>query len=307
MSEIYPDTDEMHTSSDEDGDTIILPPRSITNDDDSPAATVPTDSDYISEDRSSASTLEPNEPESNNRENRMVSLPNAIPSSSNSESRTTFALRRPTRNHIPTEEIRDCTNRIVHFISADHNSEVEKKGMKYIWGPYGLGYYSHLSKELSDMYSNRVQAFNRLSKIQRKTICQFIKDTGEWKEKGVEAFFNMVGVKKEISGIHIISSMNILKKEMCPICFEIIYPFKRKKCISFECPGMCKICSLQLGKECPVCKTNQEIKCPICLETRPVWASKILRCHHGICWKCYSQAFEQGHALINCPQCRKAI
>ena len=70
---------------------------------------------------------------------------------------------------------------------------------------------------------------------------------------------------------------------------------------------MCKECCENIKDTCPVCKKKQEIKCPICLETRPVWASKILNCKHGICWSCYGTSLEIGRALINCPSCRKAI
>jgi len=193
-----------------------------------------------------------------------------------------------------------------NFISS--NKYIGKKtGMKYFWGPYGLGYYSNVSNSWINIYRDRIKRFNSLTKQQRKHIHEFISVIQKWEEKEVLYFFGMIGLKK-LSFINIKNLIGLIISESCPTCLDIIYPLKeRVKCISFECPGMCKSCRKEVILTCHVCKQKQEIKCPICLETRPVWASKILSCNHGICWICYGGALEKGHAIINCPQCRKAI
>ena len=47
--------------------------------------------------------------------------------------------------------------------------------------------------------------------------------------------------------------------ESCPVCLDIIYPLKdRRKCISFECSGMCERCCMLIQDTCPVCLKKQE-------------------------------------------------
>ena len=182
----------------------------------------------------------------------------------------------------------------------------EKKKMTFFWGPFGIGYYLKSNHKIKS-YQSQIEKINKLSLHKKSILHHFIKDINNWKECDILPFFQMLGLEKK-SYVNILSQSKSIEKEMCMGCFNIIYPLeKRVKCVSFECLGMCQNCKLIMKENCIACGKKQEIKCPICLEIRPVWASKILRCNHGICWKCYGGALENGHALINCPQCRKAI
>jgi len=232
-----------------------------------------------------------------------TSSPIVTDPSENSIIRTLYSQDIQSRQTVITlDNLKKKTN----FISASKYMG-EKTGMMYFWGPYGLGYYSNVAKNWINIYSGKIQRFNSLTKKQRKSIHAFMKVIQDWEETDILFFFEMIGLKKH-SFINIKNLMKLLVSESCPVCLDIIYPLKdRRKCISFECGGMCKQCHVEVEDICPACDKKQEIKCPICLEYRPVWAAKILSCHHGMCWPCYGGALEKGQAIINCPQCRKAI
>ena len=198
----------------------------------------------------------------------------------------------------------------INFIQSDEYIG-EKKGMKFFLGPWGLGYYTEVHPNIIwDAYQTKIKNFNHfLTKTQKDEVHLFLKNLVDfWTKREIEFFFEVLGISKKFPGTDFLLRAKSLCKDMCPICLNIINDKnERKKCISFECDGMCSSCKDNIEECCPVCNAKQELKCPICLETRPLWATKVLNCGHGICWKCFAVSFEKAHNLINCPKCRKAI
>ena len=194
----------------------------------------------------------------------------------------------------------------VNFIASNSFSG-ERVGMRWCWGPFGLGYYSNIPNNCIEMYRDKRNNFNNLSKEKREIYQKFLLEIFDYSEDDLVTFFGMLGLRKyAFSNIN--SMIALIVGDLCPVCFKLINIInKKKKCISFECEGMCQECNEKIKDTCPVCRKKQEIKCPICLEIRPVWASKILNCQHGICWSCYGSSLEMGRALITCPNCRKPI
>ena len=84
---------------------------------------------------------------------------------------------------------------------------------------------------------------------------------------------------------------------------------EKKKCIHFDCPGMCTTCFDIKNKpgfeNCSCCLQKQEITCPICQEDFP--ADNLVKseqCSHHICWSCFGRSVKSSRPLSNCPLCR---
>lgn len=92
----------------------------------------------------------------------------------------------------------------------------------------------------------------------------------------------------------------------CNSCLKISNIIK--KCIHFDCKGLCEDCFKDITEICPSCKQKQEIPCPICKESWEKKACHILPCGHAICWKCHYQSWKvMGKDIEKCPQCREII
>ena len=61
-------------------------------------------------------------------------------------------------------------------------------------------------------------------------------------------------------------SNTIVGASTCPRCFDITYT--KKKCLHYECHGMCDTCYDEIDESCPLCEKSQLLKCPICQETK---------------------------------------
>ena len=96
------------------------------------------------------------------------------------------------------------------------------------------------------------------------------------------------------------------KQDLCSCCFSAA---PTTKCIHQDCTGACAKCrSDNEDDDCCACGKKQVMECPICqCDNFPVSFMKIFRCGHGVCYKCFSTAFEVKRELKNCPMCRAAI
>ena len=97
----------------------------------------------------------------------------------------------------------------------------------------------------------------------------------------------------------------LITKNHCHGCHKIVND--KVKCIHFDCNGMCRDCFSKLfeSETCPACKKPQILNCPICLERWDVRSCRVLKCGHGICYKCITRSLiEQKQDILKCPQCR---
>ena len=99
------------------------------------------------------------------------------------------------------------------------------------------------------------------------------------------------------------------KKDLCSCCFS---DSETTKCIHQDCTGACTRCRSKGGgsedTDCCACGKKQVLECPVCLKNDlPVSFMKIFGCNHGVCYKCYSRAYEVKRELKKCPMCRVAI
>ena len=92
------------------------------------------------------------------------------------------------------------------------------------------------------------------------------------------------------------------KVNLCTICLS---KSPNTKCIHYDCPGACQKCIQESCKNegnCCACDKKQIMQCPICFDSHKEQYLKIFNCHHCVCWKCYSNAFEAKKKLTKCPQ-----
>ena len=126
-------------------------------------------------------------------------------------------------------------------------------------------------------------------------------------KKVSEQLFNHLSKEDRLRLIEKPSFRNLFKNEqLCSCCFgagKII-----TKCIHIDCPGACETCrGTDKDKDCCACGKEQKLQCPICFDTFPPSFMNIFGCKHGICWKCYSKAFECNKPIKKCPMCRENI
>ena len=103
-------------------------------------------------------------------------------------------------------------------------------------------------------------------------------------------------------------SHTIIGSGTCPNCFDITST--KKKCIHYECPGMCDMCYDKIDESCPLGKKPQSLACPICQETKKadeLCREKICKdCGHYVCWVCLGKSYGMGKPITKCPLCRKS-
>ena len=100
-------------------------------------------------------------------------------------------------------------------------------------------------------------------------------------------------------------SHTILGSRICALCSN--FDYNKKKCIHFNCPGMCEDCYNNMGDMCPLCKKEQKIECPICQETKTSEKICILKnCRHPICYKCFTESAMAKKLIKKCPICRES-
>ena len=104
-------------------------------------------------------------------------------------------------------------------------------------------------------------------------------------------------------------SNTIVGEGTCYKCLNIAK--KKRKCLHYDCPGMCKFCYDKMDDKCPACEKEQTIVCPVCLELKSAdelchHESKVefVHCGHPICWGCLGKSFAFGKAITKCPLCR---
>lgn len=93
-------------------------------------------------------------------------------------------------------------------------------------------------------------------------------------------------------------------RHTCERCLKYVGK-KKKKCIHYECQGMCDTCYATIGETCPVCKKVQTLECPICQEEKT--AEHLVdsdTCPHKVCWTCYGKAYKAHAPIDKCPMCR---
>ena len=94
-----------------------------------------------------------------------------------------------------------------------------------------------------------------------------------------------------------------LGKNWCMICMDMA--LTKKKCIHYECPGMCEKCFNAEDDCCPCCDKKQEIECPVCREVKGKdWVHILEKCHHPVCLQCFTKASLAGAPIKKCPTCR---
>ena len=101
-------------------------------------------------------------------------------------------------------------------------------------------------------------------------------------------------------------SHTIIGSSTCIRCLNITY--NKKKCLHFECPGMCEGCHKEIGETCPACQKEQKIICPICKDKKSEeeLAPAPSGCGHYVCFKCLGKAYQSEHPIKKCPLCRKS-
>ena len=105
-------------------------------------------------------------------------------------------------------------------------------------------------------------------------------------------------------------SNTIIGAHTCIRCLGFS-PKGKKKCLHYDCPGMCKRCYDEIDDHCPTCKKEQKMKCPICLEEKMTNdlcyhgnSKHLAQCGHPVCWICLGKAYSLGKPLTECPLCR---
>ena len=93
------------------------------------------------------------------------------------------------------------------------------------------------------------------------------------------------------------------KDDLCSCCFS---DAKTTKCIHHDCTGACAKCrGDNEDADCCACGKKQVLECPICQgDNFPPSFMKMFNCKHGVCYKCYSTAYELKRRLKKCPLCR---
>ena len=103
-------------------------------------------------------------------------------------------------------------------------------------------------------------------------------------------------------------SHTIIGKTTCARCFNVAY--EKKKCLHYDCPGMCDDCYDDIDEKCPLCKKEQTLTCPICKDlkkTDELCREKSCKgCGHYVCWSCLGKSYGMGKPITKCPLCRKS-
>lgn len=105
-------------------------------------------------------------------------------------------------------------------------------------------------------------------------------------------------------------SNTIIASQNCSGCLGVVLDGK-KKCLHYNCPGMCGACYEKMGNKCPICEKTQVATCPICKEDKlpadlchHANNKHFARCGHPVCWQCMGKAYVSGHPIVKCPLCR---
>ena len=159
--------------------------------------------------------------------------------------------------------------------------------------------YRNKENELSKTYNS---SFNQLEILKIESAQQI-----EDHKKVSEQLFNKLSKEDRLTLIDKAPFRKLFKNErLCSRCFgagKII-----TKCIHIDCQGACETCrGTDKDKDCCACGKEQKLQCPICFDTFPPSFMNIFGCKHGICWKCYSKAFECNKPIKKCPMCRENI
>jgi len=101
-------------------------------------------------------------------------------------------------------------------------------------------------------------------------------------------------------------SHTIIGNSTCTRCLNLT--FNKKKCLHFECPGMCEDCAKEIDETCPTCNKEQKIICPICKDKKSEdeLAPAPSGCGHYVCFECLGKAYQAERAINKCPLCRKS-
>jgi len=106
-------------------------------------------------------------------------------------------------------------------------------------------------------------------------------------------------------------SNTIIGSGTCFLCLNLAR--KKRKCLHYECPGMCDDCYEMMEDSCPACERPQEAICPICREAKGreelchrESSGKVADCGHAICWECLGKGYAMGKPVHECPVCRRA-
>ena len=126
----------------------------------------------------------------------------------------------------------------------------------------------------------------------------------------LEHIFNYHLTKREKKRYIEEFSNTIIASQNCSGCLGVVLD-EKKKCLHYNCPGMCDICYEEMGDKCPICKKTQVATCPICKEDKPTVDlchhannKHFARCGHPVCWHCMGKAYVSGHPIVKCPLCR---
>ena len=104
-------------------------------------------------------------------------------------------------------------------------------------------------------------------------------------------------------------SNTIIGSGTCYTCLQLTE--HKRKCLHYECPGMCKSCYDTMDDKCPACEKEQKVICPICRDVKI--ASDVchhengkgfVHCGHPVCWECLGKGYALGKPLYKCPICR---
>ena len=119
--------------------------------------------------------------------------------------------------------------------------------------------------------------------------------------------FNKLTKEKRLAVVDTSKFRAIFRKDdLCSCCFS---DAKTTKCIHHDCTGACAKCrGDNEDADCCACGKKQVLECPICQgDNFPPSFMKMFGCKHGVCYKCYSIAYELKRQLKKCPLCRVPI
>ena len=104
-------------------------------------------------------------------------------------------------------------------------------------------------------------------------------------------------------------SNTIIGSQTCYTCLQLTE--NKRKCLHYECPGMCKSCYDKMDEKCPACEKEQKVICPICRDVKIAEelchyenGKGFVHCGHPICWECLGKGYALGKPLHKCPICR---
>jgi len=146
--------------------------------------------------------------------------------------------------------------------------------------------------------------FNSMDKEQRHTLSFLSNTMKKWSNKEKTIFYSLISSLCE-TPTRAEKFFKTIGKSYCFSCYKM--SLKKYKCIHFDCVGMCSECinNVLTSDECPACKKPQIIQCPICLDKWSVRSCQIMKCGHGVCYKCTNRSWkEMGKGITQCPTCR---